>query len=840
LEEIQGDVHEIFDRAVVKQPRVARLGFVWNVVRFFRIKNIRKVSSYHQNNSFTMFYNYLLIGFRNAVRNGLTSVINIGGLSVGIAGAVTIFVFADQWFHTDDFHENHDWIYQVTNIVNRDSALITLSDTPLLLGPMLQEEASSIDKMTRIEVGNGALRNGELVFFERLWFTDPSFFEIFTFSHVGVPADALKAPNSIVLTKPVAEKYFGDRDPVGQTVSMKFANNATSEFVVTAVADLPANNTLHFNIILPMQVFVNLKLKDQYDWSYLTDATFILLKPGQGIESLQPLMANYKKLQHEASPDWLIEEFKFYDMAALSKESGDIESYMIGSGQPQGIYTMSIIAFLLLLLACFNYTNISVATITTRLKEIGIRKVVGGRKSEIVQQFIAENALLCAFALVAGLIIAYLFFMPGLVSLIGYPIPFAFSSGKMMMSFFVGIFLFVIVISGVYPAFYVASFQPVQILKGKEKFGQRSAFSRTLLTMQFVLAFMTIVGCFLFIDNSLYLRNKDWGYDHDQNVVVPVNNREQYLKLRDKVAGRRDIVRFAGSAHHIGSNANRAVVDYAGAKFEMLQFEVGYDYLETMNLRLKEGRFFDRMMPGDSVASAVVNENFVKAMGWQSGVNQFFIHSGKQLTVIGVVRDFHHDDFYLGIRPALFTLTSEKDFRYLAMKVQQGNALGIEQELRTLWKEIGPDDPYRGILQDDVFYNFNRNNRNDTNIIASVATITLLLACLGLFGLVSYNITRRLKEFSIRKVFGAGTFHIFRLMNRDYAWILTIAFALGAPAGFLLMNQLIHSIYPDPQPAGPFPFAMAIGMMVVTVAVTIGSQIGRVTKENPAQTLRGE
>lgn len=840
LEEIQGDVHEIYGRTAKQFPRVARLQFVWNVLSFFRLKNIRKAPEQFQNNSLTMFYNYLLIGFRNAVRNGLTSLINIGGLALGVAGAITIFIFADQWFHTDDFHTNRDQIYEVTNTVNRDSSRVVLSDTPLLLGPMLLEDASGIEKMTRIEVGNGALRYGESVFFERLWFTDPAFFEIFSFSQFGVPSDALKAPNSIVITQPIAEKYFGDHNPVGQTVSVKFPNNISTEFVVSAVANLPANNTLHFNIILPMDVFQSLKLKDMYDWSYLTDATFILMKPGQGVEPLQPLMDKYKKLQNASSPDWPIEEFTFYSLDRISTESGSIESYMMGSGEPQGIYTMSVIAFLLLLLACFNYTNISVATITTRLKEIGIRKVVGGRKSEIVQQFIAENILMCASAVIAGLLIAYLIFMPGLTSLVGYPIPFAFSSGKMMLGFFTGILIFTVMISGVYPAFYVAGFQPVQILKGKEKFGQRSAFSRILLTLQFVLAFMTIVGCFLFIDNSLYMRNKDWGYDHHQNIVVPVNTGEQFLKLRDKIATRSDVAQYAGAAHHIGSNAERAVLDYLAHKFEMLRFGVGYDYLETMNVRLKEGRFFDRTMPSDSVASVVVNENFVKAMGWTSGLNQFFMYEGKQRNVIGVVQNFHHDDFYMGIRPAMFTLAADNDFRYLAMKAQADQAKTIEAEMRTLWKMIGPDDPYRGILQDDVFYNFNKNNRNDLSIIVSVAVITLALACLGLFGLVAYNITRRLKEFSVRKVFGANTLQIFRLMNRDYVWILSIAFLLGAPAGFFLMNLLIQTIYPDPQPAGIMPFATAIGMMLLTVAVTIGSQMNRVVKENPAQTLRSE
>lgn len=787
-----------------------------------------------------MLSNYLLIGFRSTLRNGVTSFINIAGLALGVAGAITIFIFADQWFHTDDFHVNRDRIYEITNIVNRDSTLVTLADTPLLLGPMLKEDASSVEKMTRIEVGNGALRYADKVFFERLWFTDPDFFEMFTFSHVGVPPGALKAPHSLVITRTVAEKYFGDQDPVGQPMSIKFANNQVQDFTVTGVADLPENNTLHFNVVLGMDVFQSLRLKDQYDWTYLTDATFVMLKPGQPAASLLPLLDKYKKLQNESNPDWPITDFKIYDMNMLATQSGDIESNMMGSGEPQGVYTMSIIAFLLLLLACFNYTNIAVATVSTRLKEIGIRKVVGGRKSEIVRQFIVENVLLCTVAIVLGLGISYFVFTPGINSLVGYPIPFGFSSGQMGLSFFTGILLFTVIISGVYPAVYVSGFQPVQILKGKEKFGQRSTFSRVLLTTQFILAFMTIVGCFVFIDQNLYFRRKDWGYDHDQNIVVPVNTAEQYLKLRDRVASRRDVVRLAGSQHHIGSAAERAVIDYAAHKFEMLHFGVGYDYLETMNLRMKAGRFFDRMLPSDSVSSVVVNERFVKEMGWSEPLNQFFMYGNKQHTVIGVVRDFHHDDFYMGLRPVMFTLAPEKEFRFLSFQVNEGATLAAEQEMRELWKEIGPDDPYRGIVQDDVFFNYFRNTRNDMSIITSVAVITLILACLGLFGLVSYNITRRMREFSVRKVFGANLFQIFRLMNRDYVWMLAIAFLIGAPTGYLAMSQLIQVMYPEPQPTGVIPFVTAVSMMAITVALTIGSQMNRVIRENPAQTLRSE
>ncbi len=840
LEEIQGDVFELFDRTAKSNPRLARWLFTWNVLRFFRLNNIRAYRFIDPTNSLAMFYNYLLIGFRSAVRNGLTSLINIGGLAIGVAGAITIFIFADQWFHVDDFHTNGNRIYEVANVVTREGNPVTLSDTPLLLGPMLQAGASAVEKMTRIEAGSGALRYGDQVFFERFWFVDPTFFEIFSFSDAGVPPGALREKNGVVITRPIAQKYFRDRDPVGESVSIKFPNNAVRDFVVTAVADLPDNNTLHFSVVLPMDAFLDLKLKDAYDWSYLTDATFVLLKDGQHIESLEPLMAKYKKLQNESNPDWVISEFKFYDLPSLAIESGSIESNMIGSGQPQGIYAMSIIAFLLLLLAAFNYTNISVATITTRIKEIGIRKVIGGRKSEIVHQFIAENLLMCSFAVIGGLLLAFLVFMPGITSMVGYPIPFSFSSGKTMLFFFTGLLIFLVTVSGIYPAIYVSGFQPAEILKGKERFGQRSAFSRALLTAQFILAFMSIVGCFVFIDNTLYLWRKDWGYDHHQNVVIPVNNTDQYLKLRDRVATRRDVERFAGAAHHIGMDNSRAVLEHDGKKIEMVRFGVGNGYLETMNLRLKEGRFFDPAQPSDSVESLIVNESFLRVMGWPNGVGEFFTHEGKRWTVIGVVEDFHYFDFYMGISPVMIYLAPEKDFRCFALKVTSQSAKAVESDLRSQWKEIAPDDPYRGILQDDVFYNFNKNTRNDLQIISSVAVVTLILACLGLYGLVAYNITRRLREFSVRKVFGANTMQIFRLMNRDYVWILSIAFIVGAPAGFFLMNMLIQAIYNGTRGPGLMPFVTAVVAMLITVAVTVGSQMTRIIRENPAQTLRGD
>jgi ABC-type antimicrobial peptide transport system permease subunit len=492
------------------------------------------------------------------------------------------------------------------------------------------------------------------------------------------------------------------------------------------------------------------------------------------------------------------------------------------------------------MLACFNYMNISVATVSTRLKEIGIRKVIGSSRQEIMKQFVIESFMLCTFSLLIGLIISYFFFMPWLNGLMAYEIPFAFSSTKSLVYFFVSLLLLIVIVSGVYPAAYISNFKPVSILKGKEKFGQRSMFSRVLLTVQFILSFMTIVSCFVFIDNSFYLSRKDWGYNHDQNIVIPLASPTQYLPLRDLLNTQKHIVSYAGSKDHISWWNPRSSVEQGGQRYEIVSYKVGFDYLETMNVRLKAGRLLDKEIQSDAIESVVVNEKFVTTMGWQQAIGQTFEYDSIKRVVIGVVQNFHYDDFYRDILPVMFSVTNEQHYNYVSVKVEAGNTLATEAWLREAWKKVAPDDPYEGALQDKAFSNWKRNNDQEIKLLSFIAALTTLLSCLGLFGLVSYNITRRLKEFSVRKIFGANTLQVFRLMSLDYVWILSIAFIIGAPTGFFLTDALVHQIYKDPQTAGPAPFIIAVLLMVVTVAFTIGSQMKRIAKENPAKTLRSE
>ena len=436
--------------------------------------------------------------------------------------------------------------------------------------------------------------------------------------------------------------------------------------------------------------------------------------------------------------------------------------------------------------------------------------------------------------------LSYLFFLPAFNSLYPITTPFAFTRTQTAIFFFGGLFAFIGFASGAYPAFYIASFTPINIMRGREKFGQRSVFSRVLLTLQFILAFTAIVASFVFIDNSLYLKNKDWGYGHSQNVVVPVGDKETFLALRDKAKINPDVSSIAGSANHVGYQNNRNNFEHEGRRLETVHYRVGFGYLETMNLRLESGRFFDQHVQSDNTESVVVNERFVKMMRWEHPLNQVFEYDSVRRYVIGVVEDFHYEGFYDPLGPVMFTIIPEEEFAYLSVKASDHHAKDVLESLKTTWHELAPDDPFDGFLQDDVFQDFHNDNTANIKLLSFISGMAIILGCLGLFGLVSFNITRRLKEFSVRKVFGANLGQIFRLMSRDYMWILIISFGIGAPSGFFLMNLLIQHIYPDPQQAGILPFATAIIVMIITVGLTVGSQMGRVSRENPAKTLRIE
>jgi len=844
LEEIQGDIHEIFYRAEARHRGMANLGFVWNVFRFFRWNNIKRNNKYYPTPlaSAAMFKNYFISGLRNIARNMVPSSINIIGLSIALACGLSVFLLLDSYYNRDTFHEKGSRLYMLMNKMKAGDEIDSWARTPYLLGPSLKDEHRAIESIVRIQQDQLSVRHGEVVFREQVWFVDPEFLHAFSYPLLHGQPDALSGKNNIVLTGDMAIKYFGRTDVVGEDISIKFPREEKLSFTITGVLKrVPDNSSMHISFLIPMQVWEqHVDAARNIQWRTWAASTFAVFREGHRPEELNAAIEKYKKIQHQANDKFQIQEVEWIPIDQVAERSYNISYSLSWSNLPAAMVILGMLAGFLVLLACFNYMNVAVASVSTRLKEIGIRKMIGGGKRQIIQQFIIENIVLCSFAMIVGTGIAYFLLLPGFNTLYPIHIPFEFSSASAMLGFFGGGLLLVALISGAYPALYVSSFNPVRVLKGNEKFGSKGLLSKILLCAQFVISFSTIVACLVFINSSSYFEGKDWGYNHNQHLFVAVKNSEQYNALKDRVAHHQHVVSYAGAESHIGHASHSTTVNVLDQQINVIRLEVGFNYLQTMNLRLKQGRFFNEKIQSDKVESVIINEAFGRKMGWKDPLSKSFNFDNVKWHVIGVVEDFHYRPFYYQVEPVMIHIGPEDKYRYLAINAAAGHVNEVADFMKKSWASIAPDEPYEGHYQNEVFEQFFRSNRSNNRIMYFLAGVSLMLACMGLYGLISYNLTRRLKEFSIRRVFGANLLQIFRLMNRDYLWIVVVSFCAGAPIGFYLMELLIKASYPEVIPVNAWPFLVTIGIMTITVAVTIATQLKKVAAENPAKTLRND
>ena len=840
LEEIQGDAHELFFRRVEEEGlRTAERKFIWDVIRFFRWSNIKRSKSHaYRTNNPAMISNYFKTGLRSLVKDKTTSAINIVGLSLAIGCAITVFIFVDYLINQDNFHSNRENIYQIINHVNSNGEVQKWSDVPFHMAPELKEKVPFIEQVVRIEQSSGNFRYNDRVFNEWIWFVDPAFTEMFDFPILYGNRKALYKKEQIFISQRVAQKYFPDQNPVGEQVSVKYENGVIQSYLIGGVFDkVPDRASFWPSVLISTESFLDIKFRDHYDWSYLTDGIFVSLREGHKGHELEKFFPDWVQKQNQSDPEFVTKGFEPVPLEDLARKSFEIQSAIANGGHPAGQVALSTVAILLILLACSNYVNIAVSSAAKRLKEIALRKVMGGTKSDIQRQFLTENVLTCLIAVMLGTGLSYFFFLPGFNSMIPLTIPFGFSSLLVMSLFFAGLLILVGLASGAYPAFYISRFQPVNIFRGSQKFGQKSLFTKVLLTFQFLIAFSTIVSSFVFTDTSLQWISKGWGYDPEAVIAVPVKNHQQYTALRHKIAQNPDVRQVSGSWGHIGDYDRLTTISQGEVEIQAHAYETEASYHQLMHLELLDGRFFKE---DSDVQKAVITERFVNRMYWKDPLQQHFFLDSIRYDVIGVVSNFHLDHFYGELEPAFFIPGEENQFNYLTVKTSAEKELSVNKFIKGAWKEIAPDDPYEGFYQQEVMDDFYVENRANIVIIGFVSVLALVLACIGLYGLIAYNISRRMKEFSVRKVLGASLGHITKLINRDYIGILLIAFVLGAPLGFWQISQLISTIYPEAASTGPMPFALATIIMVVSLMLTIAIQVFKVAKNNPAETLRSE
>ncbi len=846
LEEIEGDIYELFERREdVQGPKIAKIKFVWDVFRFFRWSNIKRSNSkYNSMHQLELFGNYLKLGMRNIRRNLVSSSINIFGLAIAICFAISVLVFTDVIRNMDYFHTKKERVYQILNYVEQDGGDALWSDSPIALGPQIAAEHPSVEAFTRVEYVGASVKYENDVFDELAVFVDPDFFKMFDFDFLGGNGDVLSNKNQIVLSRAMAVKYFDDgEDPLGKLLSFKFYDGQIKKFTVGAVLDeYPYNSGIAFDFYVPIANGFDLEIARGNDWAYMTDATFILLEDKDQIGAIAEDFERYQELQNESDPEWVVSSYDPIQLKDISTNSYRIQSSVIGGAHPAGTIALSVIALFLLAMACFNYMNIAVVGASKRLKEIALRKVMGSVRREIIKQFLVENLLQCFFALIVGSLLAYFTLIPWfnvMVPEVG--IQFRTANPISMVLFFIFLFLGVGLVSGAYPAFYISRFNAITIFKGKEKFGARNLFSKIMLGVQFFLSVITVVGCIVFLDQSFYMGEKDWGYDPKGTMSIYVADEDQFELLKNEVVKQPAVGRLSASNYLIGRSIGVSSLDIEDRQLAIRRIGVREDFAEILGLRLVQGRFLtDQSI--DQSNNVVVNERMVAHMNWEESevLGKSFMMDSVRRTVVGVVEDFHYYQFYLPIEPVIIHGIEKSAINYLTVEVEEGQLAQLDNTIRESWLDIAPNDPYDRTFQEDVFDDFYQDNRSNISLISMITGIAILLACLGLYGLLSFNVQGNLKEYGVRKVLGADPKNIIKIVGKQYLWVLSISFVIGAPLGALGMMALVKEIFPDAKSVSAAPFLVSVAIMLVTLIMTVAGQINKAIRVNPAELLRSE
>lgn len=852
FEELQGDLEEAFEEnSALYGISRARSVYRKEVLKMMRPSVFRYWRIPVAFNHAIMFRNYFKTSYRSLMKTPVTSFINIFGLSIAIGICVFVYSYARWTYSTDQFHKNKDQVYLATFLANRDGSLRQHGQTPRPLGEMLRGDFPQVRKMCRIEDRNAVVKHGDNVFHERIRYVDHQFLELFTFPLKWGIAGSLADVSSIILSEEMAIKYFGDENPLGQELVVKLDESRSKSFRITGVAAaFPDAHTIDFDFLIN---FENLRLLDYdfADWSAFVSATLIQVDNPSDLETIKQGMEKYKVLQNEAVREaWAIDSFAFEPLATLHERSEHIKTDISRSSADNytTVIFFSVIGTFLLALACFNYINISIVSAAKRLKEIGVRKTIGATRQIVIVQFLAENVVVTFFALILGIILGATLFIPWFEQV------WHFNMGFTLNDFNLWIYLPLIMLitalaSGIYPAFYISKFETIRILKGSVQFGKRNPLTKLFLGFQLVLACILITSAVMFAQNTSYLTKRSWGYDQKSVLYANVPDLSAFEQLRAVMSQNPDVLSISGSTHHIGKNNTIAVIDMPDRPYEVDQFSVDGSYFETMGLQLTKGRTFKAHHENDKQA-VVVNESLVRSMALvdqpvgsdegSSPVGQVFRLDSMRYEIIGVVADFHHYSFSNKVRPAIFTMADPEPYHYLSIQVRSGSEREAYRALQAQWTSLFPEIPFQGGYQEDVWGNYFLAAGLHTRVLTNVAFIAVLLATLGLYGLMTLNVAGRVREFSIRKVLGAGLHHITASIAGQYMLLFVMALTLGAPVSYVLIKLLIEFAYAYHMPINFSGVTIAVAILMLVLLTTISIQIRKVLQSNPVRGLKVE
>ncbi len=843
-----GDFEERFRELVrTKSPQIAK----W----WFRLQLIPVLKSFIANSLFwsgTMFRNYLKIAWRNQKKQKGYSFINIAGLAMGMAASILIVFYIYHELSYDRFHKDADRIYRVCleGELNKNHLSAPMACYPL--GPYLAREFPEVQAATRL-VNNGRIltQYADRKYYESdIYYADPSVFDVFTFPFLsGDPRSALTRPYTIVLTERTARKYFASEDAVGKM--LRFNNER--EFVVTGVIrDIPSNSHFSFSMLGSMETLLAQNPRLASDWINPDPFVYLKLRDRKSASNFDRIFPNILK-EHAA---FLIKfsrgTFRYYLQPLLDIHLRSHMARELGAnGDISNIYILAAIAVFILALACINFMNLATARAAKRAREVGMRKVIGAGRRDLVGQFLGESISICLLALMLALILVRLA-LPLFKSASGIEVTLRGGDLAWLIPSFFGLAVLVGLAAGSYPAFFLSSFHPVKVLKGTYRSGRGSVrFRRILVVLQFVISVALIIGTAVVRDQLAYMRNKNPGFAKEQVLVTPIAEskiRQSLDAAKARLKQIPDVVQvgaadnFPGGWRGFSPVWPEGVADNQSTATTL--FGSDSEFVPALGIELAAGRNFSDEFPSDEKNAALINETAARQFGWKDPVGKsikFLMTSLKSEVrmVVGVLKDFHMTSLRDMIGPIVIVDNNPQRLDYLIIKVRTSDISGLVRKLEGAWKDLDPDRPFDFFFLDAKYDAQFRGEERLSKIFASFSGLAIAIACLGLFGLASFMAEQRTKEMGIRKVLGAKVGEVVGMMSLEFVRLVGLAVLIAWPIAYFVMKTWLRSFaYRTAVHAWTF---LLSGLAALAVAfLTVSFQAFKTASVNPVDSLKDE
>jgi len=777
-----------------------------------------------------MLRSYLKTAFRNLRRYKGYSFINIAGLAVGLACAVLIFIWAYDELHYDSFHPNNDRIFRLLIHAADDPSDGGVPSTPYILPRILKQEYPEVEEVVRVrdKAYPSALKHGDISFYEdRFFLADNSFFSIFGHDFLeGDPASALSKPNAVVLTRDSVKKYFGAVDPMGRILNW----NNTADLEVTGVIEnVPYNSHLQFDFVASLQLHGRERLNS---W-WRETAGYVKLREGASASEFGRKISGIMQRYHPSDN---------YTVSLQPIREAHLNIMQGGRGDIRILYLFFATAVLILIIACFNFINITTARSGIRALEVGMRKVVGARRGNIIRQFLGETFLLTLIALALSLLLVDLA-LPSFNAVQGKELSLLGSLGGRLPILLILIAVITSLLSGSYPALYLASLRPVKIMRRDQ--GKRGARLRTLLVVgQFSVSILLIILTLVAQRQMRFIRSADLGFSRHEILTIQMNDQLrdnlQSFKRRVLQDPRIQNVTAASAPPHFLFNVNNfsweGLPDEEHKEINFLY--VDHDYAETFGLEIVKGRDFSISFPSDEQDAAIVNQAAARMMGFDDPVGKRVDLAGEPKTIIGVVKDFNHKPLIFDISPMVMAVKPSWYFE-LIVKLHPDDVPGGLAHVEKVFHETTPDFPFRYTFLDDFFEEIYRPLTIMNMIFNSFAALAVFISCLGLFGLSALLLDQRKNEIGIRKVLGASTRGVIFLTTKHFMRIVLIANLIAVPAAFFA-SRLLLNLFVYRTRIQPSIFLMSISFSFAAALITVSYQVWKTARTNPVDSIRCE